>query len=63
MEYAIQILEERLKWHIEQRNGFRLSARKKDKGLNKFFSRWGKEQTLIIKSLKKAINTLKQQAK
>ncbi len=63
MNYAIEILEDKLKWHIQQRDSFRNSAKKKDKGLNEFFSRWGKEQTLIIKSLKKAINTLKQEEK
>lgn len=58
MDYAKNLLGSKLKELITHREEMRRAARRKDKGLGDTFSRWSKQTTQNIKSLKKAIKTL-----
>lgn len=58
MDYAKGLLEHKLKELITHREGMRKAARRKDKGFGDTFSRWSKEATQNIKSIKKALKVL-----
>jgi hypothetical protein len=63
MDYAKRLLEHKLKELITHRESMRKTARRKDarlkdKGFGDMFSRWSKEATQNIKSIKKALKVL-----